>query len=111
MPARRDGGRLRSGAAPVRTMRVALLSAVWLCSINGCASVDEDDWTPLDAIPGWTRSGDQGLVGTPQTSGLTYDRVLDRPIKAAPLLAQPGDIWPGPSTPPPTLDDVRDMLN
>ncbi len=113
MPSARDGGRSPGGAASVRALRVVLLSAVWLCGINGCATVDADDWTPLDAFPGWTRAGDQGLAGAPAMHGLTYDRVLDRPGKAAPLLARPGDIWPAPApaTPPPTLDDLRGLLN
>lgn len=48
-----------------------------------------------------------GNPNAPPANSETAQRALGKPAPVAPLQAQPGDVWPGPVAPMPTLSQVE----
>ena len=50
---------------------------------------------------------DDGNPNAPRTTSENINRVQGQPREATPITTEPGDIWPGPLAPPPTLQDLE----
>jgi hypothetical protein len=87
--------------------RFALLGLVLL--LPGCQFAGN----PLDGFGGFI--GDTHTyhdnVNAPVAKSENERRVRGEELTAAPLLPEPGDVWPGPPAPIPTLQDVQKLDN
>jgi hypothetical protein len=66
-------------------------------ALGGCGY---NTWSSLPFTSG-------GNPNTPAAASENLSRVEGRSAAAAPLTTEPGDIWPGPLAPPPTLQDLE----
>ncbi len=88
--------------------RVALVLPVLapvlpVLALSGCAGFGEfldHTFSPPGANP-----------NIPMADSLNVRRALGAPTDAAPLTAEPGNIWPGPQAPDPTLADIQSQQN
>jgi hypothetical protein len=98
--------------------RLALLGLITL--LPACQTVGEYTITP-DEMFGNPVSGFPGFIGDTLTTGLNPNRPIGdstnmkrvKGIDAAvdPLLPEPGNVWPGPPKPDPTLADIQREQN
>ena len=94
-------------------MRLTILLAPTLLAfvsvLPGCAYVGN----PLDGFGGFvadTHGFDRG-PNSPAGDGPNMRRVSGRVAETEPLTPEPGDVWPGPQAPDPTLADLERQQN
>lgn len=74
---------------------------VLLLALGGCGY---QTWSELPFNAGPNRN-------KPVGNSETMRRVEGQPVQVAPLMPQPGDVWPGPPPPVPTLADIEKQTN
>ncbi len=67
--------------------------------------------SPLDGFTGFVADthGFTANPNAPAAQSETEKRVRGDEVAAAPLLPEPGEVWPGPPAPIPTLADVQKL--
>jgi hypothetical protein len=73
-----------------------------VCGLSGCASVR--DYVSDTAWP-------FGNPNKPTAVSETANRALGQPVAVAPLTTEPGNVWPGTASPPPTIGDVERTMD
>lgn len=91
--------------------RIALLGLLLL--IPACDSIGNYIGDPTDGFGGFI--GDTHTpsrnVNSPLASAPNISRVRGIAVETTPLLPEPGNIWPGPPRPDPTLADIQREQN
>jgi hypothetical protein len=70
--------------------------------LSGCAGVGNYLGSTLNPF---------GDPNAPKGYALNMQRARGNDVAVAPILAQPGDVWPGPVRPVPTLSDIQQHMN
>ncbi|MGC9269600.1 hypothetical protein [Acidiphilium sp.] len=70
--------------------------------LSGCAGVGNYLETTVNPF---------GNPNAPAGDSLNMQRARGNDVAVAPILPQPGDVWPGPVRPVPTLNDIQQHMN
>lgn len=97
--------RHRARSVPTRSLSSSLclaIPAMLALSLSGCAGVGNYLETTVNPF---------GNPNAPKGNAINMQRARGTDVAVAPILPQPGDVWPGKLRPVPTLGEIQQHMN